>query len=1177
LKQFLDTLASTHGLALELRVLQYGATRATLEAALKDGRGWDLIHFSGHGHKGLLALEDDAGHSDQIETDDLKHLLRLAKRWLKLLTLSACHSGANLDHADPLAPPQRAGAGGLVESTVYPGLAQALADELDCAVLAMRYSVGDQFATDLGLALYRGLLQDHQALPGALQLALEAGLKRTAPPLSVATPILFGAAAAELRLTPSAGDGRLLLSSPSPGTAFPPEPERFVGRLRLLLQAGAALAPASKARGVLFHGMAGAGKTACALELAWRHERDRFTHWAWYKAPDQDADLSDSLRDCLVSLENQLGLEPGALVPHLHDPAQFKARTLPLLSKLLGQRSLCLCLDNLEGLLSAGGEWRIPLWGDLLLALLNHHGGSRVILTSRRVPNALTDHPALLRLPVHALSLREAARLLREMEYTGPLFADQPGRDLLHRLLAVVQGHPKLLELADRLAADRATLAARLGDAPETPEVRAFFETGESPRKEVDFVAQLGAWAEAAYQDLDARAQRLLQCLVRMEEPDRDSRVLEAVWGEVMEEEASGAGLPDLPGLLRQLGGRLEQARTDADASPELPPESAERLASHAETQTSRRAELETTLQALACGGLVELRPAPTVGVGSPAITRDQHTCALHPAIAERLRALTEPETLARLDQALGRYWVTQFQLARKNETQGQGRALTSAARHAIPYLMRREEWETASTMLEHLIDREQSPATLAYALPRLECIAEATAGTEQEGQAHGLLAKALLKARRYPEAERRLRQGMERAATAGNFRLASSLAGYLVNLLRELGELDQALVLAEEKAEYSRRAVLGPWTWLSDEAQCLRILNAQGDCQAVLDRVAELRPYMEALPDRGEAEETAVPWNVRETMLDAGRSAAVKLEAWRQALELNAEVLRVTEARGADAAALARTRFNDYFPLLRLGRLAKCRTLLEGCRQSYAADHDILRLGKVYSALADLEDKEGHPDRAAYFERGALKYPYQTGQPEECASSHHNLAALLKHDGALAGEVLAQRLAAAVIWYQIGGGLLQTILNSLANSDLPPQAPTFAEVAATVERLEGVRFRELFAALPARAPDDDTAIAAVWGMVMALRQTTRQGPDMPRLLEQWAPLLQVIADVAKGDDAERQAIEELLPQLEANGWQLTAAVHAIWSGERDAERLTAGLDPNSAQLVRHLLALLAA
>lgn len=1166
LKQLLHTLASTHNLDLELRVLQYGATRATLETALKDGHGWDLIHFSGHGHKGLLALEDAAGHGDRIETDDLKRLLRPAQGRLKLLTLSACHSGANLEYAnplaDPLAAPLRAGSG-LAEATVYPGLAQSLAEQLDCAVLAMRYSVGDQFATDLGLALYRGLLQHHQPLPGALQQALEEGLKRAAPPESLATPILFGARAADLALSPPPGDGQLRLDSAGLGDPFPPEPERFVGRIHLLLQANAALAPAARARGVLFHGMAGAGKTACALELAWRHERDRFTHWAWYKAPDQDRDVSDSLRDCLVSLEHQLGLPPGALIPHLHDPELFKARTLPQLTRLLSQKALCLCLDNLEGLLSDGGEWRVPLWGELMEALLNHSGPSRVILTSRRLPGSLAQHPALLRLPVHSLSLREANLLLRELEHTAPLFADAEGRELLHRLLAVVQGHPKLLELADRLAEDRAALAARLGEAADSPEVRAFFETGESTRDEAAFVAQLGDWAADTLRSLDAPAQALLFGLARMEEEDRDSAVLAAVWGEVMEETGEETDGASLAGLLGPLLEALQAAGGEVASRPELPPELAEFLSHHAEAQASRRATLDTTLQAAARSGLVELHPAD-VGGGLPANTR----ASLHPAIAERLRALAPPATLARVDRALGNFWYAQYRVAQDNETQGHTRTLTQAARRAIPYWLRREEWGATTTLLERLIRRDTSPATLAYALPRLEGIAAATAGTDEGVENLGVLASALLAAGRYPEAEARLRQGLDQAVAAGHFRLASALAGDLLNLLRQRGELGQALELAEEMAEYTRRAKLGPWTQLADEAYRLQILAAQGQYPAVLDRVNALRPQLESLPEQGEAEEAAVPWNVRETLLATGHAAALQLGAWEAALALNAEVLRYQEARGADGLELARTRYNDYGPLLGLGRRDECRRLLEDCRQTFAADHAIHELGAVYSALADLEDKEGHPERAADFERGALKYRYQSGQPEECAISHNNLANYLARSGAPADAVLAQRLAAAAIRYQTGSGLLQTTLHNLARNDLPPQPPRFAQVVASVEQLGGVRFGALFAALPPRAPDGDAAIAAVWERALAKRQ---------EFLTQWAPLFQAIAAVAQGHEEPRPALEELLPQLEANGWRLTAPVHALWSGERDADRLTAGLDDSDSQLIRHILALLAA
>jgi hypothetical protein len=49
-----------------------------------------------------------------------------------------------------------------------------------------------------------------------------------------------------------------------------------------------------------------------------------------------------------------------------------------------------------------------------------------------------------------------------------------------------------------------------------------------------------------------------------------------------------------------------------------------------------------------------------------------------------------------------------------------------------------------------------------------------------------------------------------------------------------------------------------------------------------------------------------------------------------------------------------------------------------------------------------------------------------------------------------------------------------------------------------------------------------------------------------------------------------------VLPQLEAAGWRLQAAAERIWAGERDTTQLTAGIDPNSAALVRRILCFVA-
>ena len=79
-------------------------------------------------------------------------------------------------------------------------------------------------------------------------------------------------------------------------------------------------------------------------------------------------------------------------------------------------------------------------------------------------------------------------------------------------------------------------------------------------------------------------------------------------------------------------------------------------------------------------------------------------------------------------------------------------------------------------------------------------------------------------------------------------------------------------------------------------------------------------------------------------------------------------------------------------------------------------------------------------------------------------------------------------------------------------------------------------------------------------------------GPDMNQVLQNFAPLLEAIAAVAQGDDGPREQIEAMLPELEQKGWQLTDAVHRIWAGQRDADALTAGLDEQDAQLIRHIL-----
>lgn len=1245
LQRLVRDLNQTQGLAVELRVLQYGSTRETLDEALQEAEGWDIIHLSGHGQKGELLLEDDRGGSDTIDADELGNLLDQAGARLKLLILDACYTGVGSQAAareqvglERDATRQEGAEGEAVATTAktaLPSLAQALSQRLDCAALAMRFPVGDEFATDLMLALYEKLLEKRRPLPAALHLALDEALEPEIPrpPLSPVTPILVGARGADLQLAPPPREDQTFeLSEVGLGIKFPPEPERFIGRLQPMLRASQALARHSSRRGVLFYGMPGAGKTACALELSYRHEQGRFQGYVWHRAPEAGSDISGALFGLMQDIQTQLNAPDLGLTTALDVPDRFRQYTLPRFRDLLQKSSLLLVLDNLETLLTESHGWRDPLWGDVVAAMLAHNGPSRVVLTSRRAPADLAKHAKVQLEAIHALSFPESVVLARELPNLKRLFDDEEGRKLLQKALWIAQGLPKLLELADGLAADRVALAARVAAAADELADRAdvldaFFATGvpnegETRQQDAGFVQVLQGWTKGVSGALPPTARLLLEFLSRVEPEDRRQNILDANWKDFLtrlgEGHVSAASLTDPEQGLPAALAALESAGLVAVARPALDPEQMEAL----KGQLAGQADQADGPDPAALQGLVAAFTAQTTAY------------TIHPGVAEAVRAAADPAVLDAADIELGNYHDAVVQHGLKGEMAGRGGMVVDGARRAAPYLLRQERWDQVGFLLERMLQRDASPESLAFALPLLHRIAEATAGTELGLEVAVVLARTLAGAGRTSEAEPMMRDLIARAAAQGNYRLASTAAGDLLNLLGGGGHLEGALKVAEQKVGYTAQAGLGPWTQLLDEVRGLQVLAAMGRNDEVLAAVESLRRGMDALPLESGAEEIANPWNAREVLLDTGRSAAVNSERWELALALGAEIVKFTRDRGAEALEVARTRFNDYGPLLRLGRHDDARALLVSCRAVFEDECHVGLLGKVYSALADLEDETGGRDAAVRFEEVALGYRYQAGVPADCSISHHNLANYLERQGVESATVLAHRLAAGTIHIQMQSGGLPGLVHNLAKADLPSAPPPFAEVTQRLEAIEGVRFRALFERLPRTAPDGDSAVAAVWQMVAdekrrrdeqkqrrdavlasasgavraafelegeefgaalraalaelpeaestALLQRLREAgliggsaaPDLTQVLRKFESMLQSIA-AAVSDESQRTQIEPVLAGLEQKRWRLTEPVHRIWAGERDAEALTAGLDEQDTALIRRVLEIL--
>ncbi|MBO0820914.1 MAG: CHAT domain-containing protein, partial [Nocardiopsaceae bacterium] len=512
----------------DITVLQYGVTRARLRDALEDGEGWDIIHISGHGAPGSLLLETETGRPDRIAAPDLAELLDLARARVKLVTLAACQSAKDQTHdyseRTLLTPPSPSAS-----------LATELAQSLGCAVLAMRFGVTDEFASGLAERLYDLLIKKGRDLPSALAITVRhlARHHLSHPALSVAAPALFGASAAGLTLQAPPRSGPRTYSTAGlkmPG--FPPEPDRFVGRVGVLARASAALAPESGIPGVLLHGMPGGGKTACALELACTHEH-AFERLVWFKAPDEGAAIDGSLTDFALTLERYL---EGFQMAYLVSDSVRLSGFLPRLTELLKRNRLLIVIDNAESLMSASGQWRDSRWGQVTAALTAHHGLGRLILTTRRVPAELPAEIA--RESVDALSPGEALLLAREL----PNLRQLSSRDLAD-VLHAAGGHPKLLELAN-------------GQSVDPKRLSALIDSSDAPSSTEDYLRVLATWTNTVTDTLSPGERDLFWFLCCLEEPDRIRPVLDANWADLWRRLDRDGNPPELGRTLAAVASR---------------------------------------------------------------------------------------------------------------------------------------------------------------------------------------------------------------------------------------------------------------------------------------------------------------------------------------------------------------------------------------------------------------------------------------------------------------------------------------------------------------------------------------------------------------------------------------------------------------------------------------------
>lgn len=1032
---------------VEADVLAHGVTRERLEAMIADHRGYHVVHWSGHGGQNLLEL---AG--GDLSGEDLVTLLRDAGGFKpRLFFLSACHSG-DVGRVRDWDSFQAVAAGRDPEAKDgkrpgYTGTAHALLRAEVPSVVAMRYSVGDDYARDLAVDFYRRIFA--AANPAGVAEALNLSRKHLLRNAGYhacdhATPMLYGADDPGLPLR----EGRsrrmtqrnLRLGVPI-GELDIREHPYFVGRTRELAGLGAGFfgyhSSASVQPVALVQGMGGMGKTALVAEALDLWER-QFDWVLPFQAKPNPLNLDTTLSE----IHRLLWAEGKTYHDHVqNNPADAVWRPAEVEGEFRGERrmerlrrnllramqdeAILLVLDNFETNLKPQPEkgpddpvWACqdPEWDRLLSLLAKELPGtaSRVLITSRR-PLAALPAKGHHRLALGPLPPGEAALYLRSHEELRRLIlsADENDRRLAERLFAASRFHPLLLDRLGRLVALRPQLEealAKLESAHGYADLPGLFAAGGAEEKELAYLKDaLESSIDLLLEHAGAEARQLLWIIALANDP-------EPMW------------------LLRWMWG---ETRPTADLWP---------LLGHL----------------IAVGLVTAERHGPE---------DDNHVLTCHELVRERILAwiggypderLPWEESAVRLAYA-GRLAVTFEHLLHKDTT-----LALEAGRRALVYCVQAGAYDRLRSFAGTLLTSTRDPRLLRALLPHLEAAARSAPAGRAHWSCLAYLADALVEDR--PDASLPFyEQAASEASAAEHWSDVGWITANWANALGSAGDLEGSRAKHLESAEASRRAGRPKVTVLSRELEAYRIDVLQGRAAEVLpeveQRIAQVEEWWERSRQRGEKVPEAPDGEYLAHVLISAFDVAGQLhfvqKDWNAALRRIDRALAIERELRRPAADIALAQMNRANVLTALGRYGEAQAELEACLDIFRGDP--ARSCTVLSSLATLFDYQGDVRQAVELGRRALAIREQLPDPSGRAISHNNLANYLEKTGTPSASAESADHQLAALAYRIVAGLGADLQTSLDNYAIRFRRAKTVGIVFTVPRLPDLLARPVF------------------------------------------------------------------------------------------------------------------
>jgi tetratricopeptide (TPR) repeat protein len=1089
LRLFHEELMPRH--QAEVEVLCHGVTRQRVREAVERAGGYHLVHWSGHGHHDFLELYREDGRPDLLSGHELVNLFGQAGGFIpSFVFLSACLSGTlrpmgnRVELQSVLAGGAQAARQGTVRSSPptrsrveerapprldsrpgYTGSAFALLAAGVPLVLAMRYEVGDAYARALAGRFYRHLLVDPACHPADISLALARRNLLRPGPASVGftavdhvTPLLLGR---PLQIRPRAGRSPALKHlRPQPQPLLPGGsreldcPAVFVGRGSELTRLGIDWLGRDGPAVAVVAGLAGLGKTSLAAEAVYLWHRRFDWVFAFQAKP-----TAVSVEGFYSRLDGKLTLEshvyrgrcetrPAARV-HLPEQglligeARYEQMRQNLLEALRDE-AILLVFDNFETCLeevrSADGYQAADLEWDRLLVFLAERlpdTRSRLLLTSRHRLAALAGAGRAIVLSLGPLPLGEALHLLQQHPVLVRLTEDDEGQRLALRLLEVSRGHPLLLSHLAAIGTDRLELAHAL-DTLAAQGLSALPElfAAAVPPDECE--------RERAY--LEDVTERSIDLLLARSSP----AARHLLWLVTLAAEPVGEGM--IAGVAS--GMSAQHLPQDTQDRLVLPPADLREGVSR-----SRPARVDPLLAELVEGGLLtgeEVQGERVFGFHELVHERTLHWMTAH---SEERRGRTEAQVWA----AYGELYAAEFQRHQTSGWPGARDQAAEAGERALAYLLRARSFERLHTFAGALITGTSDSTRLRSFIALLTGVAEELPSGETRWMIRTYLADALTQSGRGDQALGLYEKAAAEAEAAGNWDDLGKICQNWARALCTIGALGEAERIYQQSAAAKRKAGSPV---VNTELEVLRIQVYQGHAERALPeierRLAQLRGWYRRQQSGSAApqlDDAIVVSRAFIAALDIAVDGNLALKRWAACLELLVEMEATERELGEGELPLARTRFNQYAPLIRLGRLKEAQHVLEGCLDIFRHADDASLQAKALSGLADLWSRRNDSKRAVGLERRALALRNCFPDSLDRADSHGNLAAYLFDSREL--EESACHNLTALLYFSVSGrlegvhtweGNLKAFIQNAAQAGRSYELPRLTDLLARPE-----------------------------------------------------------------------------------------------------------------------------